>query len=150
LFEPLEERRRPITTLDAKFSIPFCVACAASKQRVGLADFTPDAIKDKKVLELADKVTLKYDKTLNLKQQSEPPGVVEILTIDGKRYSKRVDIVLGDPRNPISREVMIEKFRECAEYSVKPLTKERVKKVIDYALQLEQVEDVGKIIRLLG
>jgi 2-methylcitrate dehydratase PrpD len=147
---PIEERRKPITTLDAKFSIPFCIAVAAAKGRVALGDFTPKAIKDKRVLELSSKVMFKYDKAFDFVQQGDPPGIVEIQTKDSKTYSKRVDIALGNPRNPISREFLIEKFRDCTKYAVKSLTKTRIEKVIDQVVNLEQVDDVGGIIRLLG
>ena len=43
---PLETRRSPTTAVDAKFSLPFCLAIAATKGDVGITDFAPRALKD--------------------------------------------------------------------------------------------------------
>src|SRR6476659_5728194 len=44
LWEPLESKRKPPTSIDAKYSIPFTVAIAAQNRGVTLRDYTDDAL----------------------------------------------------------------------------------------------------------
>lgn len=78
------------------------------------------------------------------------PSVVEIETKGGKVYSKRVDYALGSPQNPMSMENVADKFRSCAGYAAKPIAKERLAQAAQMVERLEDVSDVGQIIRLLG
>ncbi|MBU6269611.1 MAG: MmgE/PrpD family protein, partial [Sphingomonadales bacterium] len=56
LAEPPERKRAPAVAIDAKFSIPFTVALALARGRVGLDDFDAAALADPAVLALAAKV----------------------------------------------------------------------------------------------
>ena len=69
---------------------------------------------------------------------------------NGKRYSKRVDFSLGNPRNPMTMEDIIKKFKDCASYSAKPLSQQNIERVIEMVGKLEEVDDVSQIISLLG
>lgn len=143
-----EDKRKPKNALDAQLNIIYTVATAAVKERVGLQDFTPEAIKDPDVLKMAQKVYVKEFPEFG--PNNFHPGITEVKTKAGDTYSKRVEEPSGGPENPMSTEQFINKFTECASYSVKPLTRIKLKKVIDMAMNLEQVEDVGAVIRLLA
>ena len=54
LCEPPEQKRRPKTAIDAKFSIPFTVAVALAQGDVGLQDFSPSRLSDPKLHAIAD------------------------------------------------------------------------------------------------
>ena len=82
LCEPLESRRKPATPPDAKFSIPFCVAIAATKGDVRLGDFTSDGLADRDVLAAALKVVPVIDSSRNWTTKL-PDGKIDIIT--GKR-----------------------------------------------------------------
>ena len=56
LMKPEERRYRPKTNVDAQFSIPFTVGAAILRQRISLAEFTDESIRDPKILEMASKV----------------------------------------------------------------------------------------------
>jgi len=147
LGEPLSTKQNPSTTVDAQFSIPWAVASAIVKGKVGIAEFTPQAIKDKTVLALSNKVTPKLDESLN--RMGVSPAIVEIKTKDGKVYSKRVDTPYGSPENPMSMDAMAAKLRDCASYAAKPLSQKNVEKLIQLVSQLEAVSDVEEVVRLL-
>lgn len=143
-----EKKRQPESVVDAQLNIPYTVATAAVKRRVGLRDFTPEAIKDPAVLKMAQKVHVQaYPE---FRADDFHPGITEIRTKGGKVYSKRVDEPSGNPDNPISKEGLIEKFTDCASFAIKPLTKDRLKTLIDMVMNLEEVDDVGAIVRLLA
>ncbi|MFC1861981.1 MmgE/PrpD family protein [Chloroflexota bacterium] len=144
----IEERRRPATVMDAKFSLPFVLATAAAKRKVGLTDFMPASLRDSVVLELAQKVVPRMEPVTHDKDIGF--GTVEIKMKDGRVLTKAVVYAYGHPRNPMSREEMVSKFRDCVSYSVKPLEKAEVDKVIDLIFHLEQVENLNEVVQLLG
>lgn len=147
--EPLDVKRRPSIAMEAKFSLPFTVAVAASRQRVTLNDFTDEGLHNTGVLQMAQRVTPRIDEKL-----SALPGItaaiVEIMTRDGRHYSRRVDFPYGHPTNPMSLEDIIAKFRECAAFSVHPLSHPRIERTIDLITHLDQVDDVSQILRPRG
>lgn len=147
--EPLEQKQRPKTGMEARFSLPFAVAIAAVKRRVTLDDFTAEGISDTKVTALAQKVMPRLDASLNA-----IPGIsasiVEIKTKNGDRHSKRVDFAYGHPRNPMSFDDIIAKFRDCAAHSFRPVPLASVEQVIEMTTSLEKMADVTQIIRRLG
>ena len=147
--EPLEIKQNPPTTVQAQFSIPYTVATAITKRKVVIADFRPDGIKDPATLQIARKVIPQFDPSLTTKDLFDRGGV-EIRVKSGERYSERVDFPYGDPRNPISWEDLVEKFKNCILYSVKPIPKEKVDEVISMITNIEKVEDVSQIVQLLA
>ncbi|MBI4330216.1 MAG: MmgE/PrpD family protein [Chloroflexi bacterium] len=145
---PLERKRRPETVVDAQSSIPYTVAAAAVKRRVGLTEFTPRAITDPDVLEVAQKVDVQVHPEFG--EFDFHPGITEIRTKGGKVYSRRIDRPSGDPQNPIPWESLVRKFMESASHCVKPLPERKVRDVADMVMKLEEVDDVGAIVRLLA
>ncbi|MBI4333597.1 MAG: MmgE/PrpD family protein [Chloroflexi bacterium] len=143
-----ERKRRPVNALDAQLNVPYTVATAAVKRRVGLTDFTPEGIKDPAVLEMAQKVFV--EEFPEFGPNNFHPGITEIRTKDGKMYTKRVNEPFGNPENPMPKEQLVGKFMECASHSVKPLSKATLDRVVEMAMNLEQVDDAGAIIRLLA
>ncbi|MFC1592995.1 MmgE/PrpD family protein [Candidatus Omnitrophota bacterium] len=142
-------RRIPISTVAAEFSGPFAIASTIVHPDVGIGNFSEEAIQDKKILALTEKVRCELDTDLATGIIPDP-AVVDIKTKDGRVYSKRVDHPFGSPGNPMSLDDVAAKFKHCCEYSVKPIPKENQDKVIVMVQRLEDVTDVGEIIRLLG
>ena len=144
---PLEARRRPTHSAQAKYSIPFTAAVAMVYGDVKLRNYTEAGMKDEKVLALAERVTVHKDE--NPAREKEA-ATVEIRTRDGKVYKKQVKYPLGDDRrNPMSQQQIEEKFRDCASFSRKPISKTNVDKIIALLANLEEVADVGEITGLL-
>jgi len=149
LCEPLEQKRNPKSLMDAKISLPFVLAVAVSRGKVALGDFTPERLDDPATYRLAQRVTYRVDAAL-AGQYGIAAGVVEIKTKGGRVFSKRVDNAYGHPKNPISRENIIRKFRECVSYSAKPISRVKADQVIDLAMNLEGVDNVNEVIQLIG
>jgi 2-methylcitrate dehydratase PrpD len=148
LCEPLEGRRKPKTGPDAKFSIPFTVAVAATKGEVKLKYYTPEGLNDKDILAMAQKVNPKIDADFNIARDL-PPGKTELKTVKGEVFSQRVDHPYGHPDKPVSLDSLISKFRECAGFAIKPLPEEKLDKIIELLTHLEEVKDVSEITALL-
>jgi len=144
LCEPLERKRRPKTTIDAKFSIPFVLATALVHGDVRLRHFSCEALEDKRVLSLADRVVIEVDKGLPAGK-----GILEFRS--GGRIIKEQtpDFVYGHPMNPMSLEEVIKKFTDCAGYSKRRISREAQERIIERILDLEEQDDIGVITRYL-
>jgi 2-methylcitrate dehydratase PrpD len=147
--QPIEERRCPQTTSDAKYSIPFSAAIAATKRRVAIEDLTLEGIREPGILEMAQRVNPKRDARFNA-DEGEPPGMVEINTKDGSSHSQRLEFGYGHPKNPISKADVIKKFQDCLSYSARTISEDNSEKIIEMVMNLEKTEDVGRLPRLFG
>jgi 2-methylcitrate dehydratase PrpD len=143
--ETTEERLKPKTIIDAKISTPFTLGIAATKRNVVMKDFTPYGLKDPAVLQMARKVVMKSDTRLKGTRST----TVEIKSKNGKLLSKRVDFAYGDPRKPIAKDDLLNKFRDCVTYSVKPPSSDETERIIEMVDELEKIKDVSRIVRLL-
>ena len=147
LCTPLERKRRPVTIPDAQFSIPYTVATAVVKRKVGISDFTIENIKDPVVLEIAQKIIPRIVPELTSREVE--PAIVEIKTKDGNQYIRREDHRKGSPKNPMTTEDLINKFRDCAKHGRKQMSKQKIEKVIELVKNLEEVDNIGEIIQLI-
>ena len=143
--KPFEIRESP--QVDAQFSIPYTVSVAIARKNVFIDDFFEEKIKgDTQVLQLAKKVRVVVDQEPIAKGLT--PCVVDIRTKDGKVYSERVEILRGDPRKPVNIEEVAQKFRKCAAFSAKPISKENIEEMIRIVSNLEAVAEVSSIVSL--
>ncbi len=104
LCHPIEERCRPKTLQDAKFSIPFIVAFTFIHGSVNLNNLTDKALMDSQVLDLTKLVKIKYTQpdTIGL-----PHGDIEVKTAQGtKRHIERCLPI-------VTIEEVKKKFIEC-------------------------------------
>ncbi|MFQ5881856.1 MAG: MmgE/PrpD family protein [Candidatus Methylomirabilales bacterium] len=106
----LLEKVEPVNPYAAKFSIPYCVAITLLQGRVNLDDFHEEGIRDRTVRQLMSTVALQRDPGLDQVYPEKWPVIVTVETVTGSRHETRVDYPKGDPRNPMSREELIEKF----------------------------------------
>ena len=143
LCEPLESKRAPRSPVDAQFSIPWGVASAIVGRRVGLDDFTENAIRNREVLEVTQKMRVEVDNTLH--KPGPEPTRVKVITNDGKEFAKVVENPLGSLERPMSFEDCARKFRDCA----KNLEAGRIEGIIQRVGQLERLEDIREMIHLL-
>jgi len=111
----------PSTPIDARFSIPYVVALVLVKKRpIILEDFLPEILNNFMIRELAKKVEVKLDKSLDDLYPEPPEGkgyrtsIMKIRLKSGKEFESRVDFPKGDPMNLVSWEEVIEKFNSLA------------------------------------
>ncbi len=135
--------------VDAQFSIPYTVATAAIRGKVFIDDFTDKSIRDREVLELAQKVKVEIDPKLDKIPQMITPARIELTTKRGKHLSKVVEYVKGHPKNPMTMAEVTEKFRRCLPFASIPLEQGKVDQLIEAVSHLEEVEDVRRLAKLL-
>lgn len=146
---PRETKCNPPNPVVAMFSLPWTVATAIVKRSVGLDDFTQDAVEDKRVIELANRVFVQEDPALSAGARVSP-AVVEITTKDGKIYRERVEHCKGHPADPFSADEMADRFRGLARYAARPLPSEKVESIITMIRNLENLDDAAKVVSLIS
>ncbi len=145
--EPLNIKQNPRNIVDSQFSLPWAVASAIAHGKVGIADFTAQAITDSTVMALSNKVTPKLDESLS--RRGIEASIVEIKNKDGEVYFEHAGIPYGSPKNPMSMDAITAKFCDCASFAAKPLSQKNVERLIQLVAQLETISDVGQVIHLL-
>lgn len=146
---PLEVRRAPATLMDARFSIPFCVALAIARGRIRISDFSAAVLKDPEVLAIARRVVPVEDSQLNWEGKI-PGGRMEIITRDHSRLERVGDNVPGSLDAPMSWDAIYEKFNQCASVAATPVLGDRIDSVQRMARNLESLADVGTLLKTLN
>lgn len=153
LSEPLEQKRRPKLSIDAKFSIPFTSAVAMVHGDVALRHFTDESLTDSAVLAMADRVSYREERDTSGQfggDSATSRPTVEIRTHDGCLLQCRPDGVPGDPRNPVPLARLEAKFRDCLAFAAKPVKTANVERAIELVRNLDKLDDAAEIVRVLS
>jgi 2-methylcitrate dehydratase PrpD len=127
--------------------LPFVVGVAVARRNIMLEDFTLEGINNPSALDVAQKVNYRIDE--KYKRPGIEIGLIEIKVKSGEKYSKEVVFAYGHPENPINKEDLAAKFRDCASHSIKPLSEKNIDKIVETIDNLEEVKDMNPIIKLL-
>ena len=146
---PLETKQTPSGIVHAQFSLPYSVARAFVYRKVCLNDFTPEAIKDPAVLRISQKIAPKLVPELT-RQKGFDSVILEVETLGGKKYSKRVDVLKGSLGNPLTDEELLNKFKDCASHSVTPIKKPNIDRAAELILNMEKVDDINDVVSLIS
>jgi 2-methylcitrate dehydratase PrpD len=140
LCNPEERKRKPVTHVDAQFSLPWAIAVAICKNKTGIYEFRGPVLQDPEVLELAQKVTWEFDPEAEAMYPKAYPATVIAELNDGRTFTAHVDYPKGDPENPTTREELIEKFHTLTE---KFIDAEKRQKIIDTVGRLEDIPNLA-------
>jgi 2-methylcitrate dehydratase PrpD len=134
VLEPAATKVAPRNDYEGKFSLQYSTAAMLVHGRVGLATYTPEALADPRVLDLARKV--RYETKEYASYPAAFPGGVRILLRDGRTLEADLPHQLGAPGNPMSPQQVREKFRENAALAGGGFDR------LEEILALEEVADV--------
>ena len=126
--EPAAQRRRPVSSYAAQFSIYHAVAASLLRGKFGLAEMEPEVYNDPAILALGDKVTYEID------PQSEYPkyfsGEVVITLNDGRELRHREHINRGAADRPIVRDDVVVKYLDNAQMAISRARAEQVRDAV--------------------
>ncbi|MFH1933063.1 MAG: MmgE/PrpD family protein [Pseudomonadota bacterium] len=125
----------------------YCTATALVYGRVEIGNFTPDGVKDPKVIDLAKKTKTILDPKLPVK--GLVPMSVKITYEDGAVIERTTEVLKGDPANPLSADELEEKFRLCAKYAVVPFEEERLLGIMEEVKQIEERPNTDRLVSLM-
>ncbi len=137
----------PKTALEAKFSIPFCMAIAVLERKAGIAQFTDKKVRDRRVVDLMKRVTLYVDDELEALGYDQVRSRIRIKLKDGRMIEGRYDVARGHPEKPMSWGELGEKFRDCADLV---LPRKGAEEAIQLVAGLEQLRSLNPLLRALA
>lgn len=106
--------RRPRTSEAAQYSLPFPVAAALVRGRIGWEEVT-DGLQDPDILALSDRVRLEEAEAYNARFPGERIAQVTIRLAGGRTLISEPTQPRGDPERPLAAEELIGKFHELAD-----------------------------------
>jgi 2-methylcitrate dehydratase PrpD len=136
----------PKTALEAKFSIPFCMAIAVLERKAGIAQFVDRKVRDPKTVAMMKKVQLYVHPDLETMGYEHVRTMVEVQLTDGRVLSGQADVARGHPLKPMSWAELAEKFHACAGLA---LPKAQARKAEAAIHTLERLPRVNALVRQL-
>jgi 2-methylcitrate dehydratase len=136
-------RRDPKSKYSADHSCYYQTAVAVLDRAVGPEQFSDEKLRDPRVREMADKIFVEPDPKTDEFLSS---GIVEITTKKGQKYTCQVLHPKGHPMNPMTDADLEEKFRSMAG---KLMGEQQMGRIIDTVYNLEKLDDIGELLRLL-
>jgi 2-methylcitrate dehydratase PrpD len=112
VLDPPEDKVRPRTPYDAKFSLPYCLAQLLVHGSVDVASFTSQAIGDPAVLAVTPRVG--YELKEYAPAPDAFPGGVRLRTRDGRTFEAEFRHQRGSAQNPIEVDDVRAKYRTNA------------------------------------
>lgn len=137
VMEPLQNKRNPKTGYEAKFSLPYAVATALIDQEVSLKSYFNEMVYREDIKELMQKVDYVIDRNSNYPESF--PGEIEVFLKSGETLTAKLKFNRGGPKNPLTKEVIISKFRNNAG---ERFSESIVNELIDRILTIEKEENV--------
>jgi len=130
----------PETAIQSKFSMGYVLARAVIDGKVTLHTFTEEAIRDKSVLGLAEKVHMEVDPELEEDAEGSHSSKVTMRLKDGRTISGRVDYAKGTAKKwPLTPEELRDKLISCASRALQE------KAVLEAAAMIERLETLDSV-----
>lgn len=143
-FAPGTTAWRPTQVVEAQFSLPFLIATALIRGRVGIADVAHVDAPD--VLSLAERIRGEVE-------AEAVPGwaCITVRHRDGRYASLETQpSASGSPQQPLSEAQLHDKFRDCTADAIRPLPGKRIDQIIALVTDLDSAQDATAIIHLLN
>jgi 2-methylcitrate dehydratase len=145
--EPFLAKHKVSTVVSAQASLPFALAVAAVRGKVGVDEFTEDTVADPVVQELITKTVVHQDLELFQRAKGSMPGGVTVRTKDGRELSAEVLHPSGSPGNPLTEEQFKAKFIDMAERVLGP---DQADELYRRARDLRSEDDVADLAPLFS
>jgi 2-methylcitrate dehydratase PrpD len=139
---------RPQSELQAKFSMPFCIAILLLRRKAGLGEFTDAVVKRPDVKAMIGRIDYGEHPDAEAAGYEKMTTLIDIKLTDGRTISGRADFGKGSPANPMSDAELADKFRECAAWG--GLASTAAEKVIELVLRLDKLKRINELTHLLG
>jgi 2-methylcitrate dehydratase PrpD len=109
--EPRAQKYNPQSIVEAQFSMPFGAAVAVLYGAAGIDQFTEGNARSESVRGMMEKIVLQKDARIEENFPEEWPARVAIDLTDGRHLERIIQHPKGDPKNPLSWEELIAKFK---------------------------------------
>jgi len=139
--------RVPQTGIQGKFCMPYLVSRAISDGRIGLDIFTDEAVRDQKILKLAERVQMRLDTNLKKIDPAGRPCRVTVRLKNGQSYTCEAQHAKGGPEFPMTEAELEAKFFDCAKEAM-PV--DMAQQALDYVARLETLDNIRPLCERLS
>src|SRR5213593_378985 len=136
---------RPTSKETADHSLPYCMAVGLVDGMVTPLQFKEERVMDKSLIPVMDKVKVVANQEFEALFPKFQPSQVTITTAAGKKFTKRVDVPKGDPRDPMTEEEIGVKFRALGKDVV---GEDRCKKLQKFIMSIETARNLDGLFDL--
>lgn len=126
--------------MEGKFSIQFCSALALARGRVSSMDFRDSAVGDPDILNVMQKVVVRSNASL-----LETETNIVVHTTNGHWHERHIAVPKGDPKNPLTFDEILKKFREI---NGETFSDERIEHIAGTIRDLEKLDNAARLIDL--
>lgn len=137
-------RTAPENPVAAMYSIPFAVASKLIKGEVGPQEMTAGSLSDRRILEIAEKVTIEENPELTALFPEKCLARIVLYLKGGTLIKSKTLSARGDPDNPYSEEELGEKFLRLTQH----FPGGRGEKMFDLIMNIEH-ENPGHLWQML-
>jgi 2-methylcitrate dehydratase PrpD len=139
-------RPDPQSALDAKFSVQYCLARALIDRKVVIEQFEGDSFRDAGVKQLLPRIHAAPYTTEQFPADNHFGAEIKVTLRNGTTLTQKVDQPYGrTSRNPLTSELLKEKFFNCA---LRVLPESTVVQLYAAIQELEELDDVRKLTTL--
>ena len=132
------------TLLQAKFSVPFQMASMVIRRKAGMMEFSDEFVQSPAVQKMMDRVEAIIDPEIDALGADKIVSVIDVRMKDGRMFRGKSDEhYRGGPRNPLSREELIEKFNDCVQQILKP---DQARELLETIESLERLDSISTLI----
>ena len=139
---------RPMDSLQAKFSMEFCMATLLLYGRAGLAEFNDEVVRRPEVQAMIQRVRFGVNAEAEKAGYDKMTSILDIHMKDGRTISGRADVAKGNPADPMTFDEVAAKFQDCARFAKWPAGK--ANSIVASVRKLEEVPDVRALTALLS
>ena len=137
--------RQPQTSLQAKYSLEYCLAIACLDRKASLKQFTDERVIDSRAQDYLSKIkVIPVEGAPSIREAMEIPQKVTVKLNNGEQYYCQVDIPKGDHRNPMSDEEIAVKYKDCAQLVL------QAEKIDESLMRLQNLEVLPNIAELMN
>lgn len=148
LYDHTNVRYRPESETYAQFCIPYVVAVMLIEGDAFVDQFTADKVKDPAIADLANRVELVHDPSIDtLDHVSQRQSRLKVTLRDGRTIEHTVVYRPGDPDRPVTTQEIIHKFKLLAGKVMPP---SQVDRIIDLMGGLDKAKDVSRLAKALA
>ena len=136
----------PPNMLSAKFHVPFAVAALLVSGHSDITAFYQNSVNDPAIRDLADRVAIVSDPTMNLQNPDKPCARVDVTLTDGRTLTESTTYHHGDYQRRRPHQELEDKFRFLTSDTLGP---DRTEAVIRATTNLANIKNIRTLTPLL-
>jgi 2-methylcitrate dehydratase PrpD len=133
---------QPKNAHTARYSMEYSMATLLARRRAGIAEYTRGSVEAPAVQMLMPKVEMNVDGAAESAGYHRLVSRVTVLLRDGHVLTGEAEAARGHPRNPMTEDELLAKFRDCAMWSGRADGASNILHMVDHLEELESLEEL--------